>query len=174
MISENGDIRFSENSERIFFGTAPAPMQKDTTVLAENRPDVQIWKWDEGVQYTQQVYNKEKDLKKTYTAVYNISGNTLFQLADKEIPHLITADEGNAPIALLSTNQPYATEQMWEGRSRYDIYTVNLQTGERQQIKKASNSNMQLFPQRDICIIGIVHKTVPGIPIPWQTEKNTV
>lgn len=147
VISENGDIRFSENSERIFFGTAPAPMQKDTTVLAENRPDVQIWKWDEGVQYTQQVYNKEKDLKKTYTAVYNISGNTLFQLADKEIPHLITADEGNAPIALLSTNQPYATEQMWEGRSRYDIYTVNLETGERQQIKKAANTNMRLSPK---------------------------
>ena len=121
--------------------------RQDTTILAENRPDIQIWKWDEGVQYTQQVYNKEKDLKKTYIAVYNISGNTLFQLADKEIPHLITADEGNAPIALLSTNQPYATEQMWEGRSRYDIYTVNLQTGERQQIKKASNSNMQLSPK---------------------------
>ena len=79
--------------------------------------------------------------------MYNISDNTLFQLADKEIPHLITADEGNATTALLSTNQPYATEQMWEGRSRYDIYTVNLQTGERRQIKKASNSNMQLSPK---------------------------
>lgn len=147
VISENGNLRFSDNSERIFFGTAPAPKQRDTTVLAENRPDVQIWKWDEDIQYTQQVYNKQKDLKKTYSAVYNISDNTLFQLADKEIPNLITADEGNAPIALLSTNLPYATEQMWEGRSRYDIYTVNLETGKRQQIKKAANTNMRLSPK---------------------------
>lgn len=147
VISENGNIRFSENSQRIFFGTAPAPKQRDTTVLAENRPDVQIWKWNEGVQYTQQVYNKQKDLKKTYTAVYNIYDNTLFQLADKEIPNLIIADEGNAPIALLSTNQPYATEQMWEGKSRYDIYTINLASGERQQIKKATNTNMRVSPK---------------------------
>ena len=147
VISGNGDLRFSENSERIFFGTAPAPLQKDTTKLDENRPDVQIWKWDEDIQYTQQVYNKQKDLKKTYTAVYNINSNKSFQLADKNIPNLLTADEGNAPIALLSTNLPYATEQMWEGRSRYDIYTINMETGDRKQIKEAANTNMRLSPK---------------------------
>lgn len=147
VISENGRLSFSENSERIFFGTAPAPKQRDTTVLAENRPDVQIWKWDEGVQYTQQVYNKQKDLKKTYTAVYNIGSNKLIQLADKKTPDLEIAGQGNAPIALLSTNQPYATEQMWEGRSRYDIYTVDLATGVRQPIKKATDTYMRLSPQ---------------------------
>lgn len=147
VISENSDLRFSENGERLFFGTAPAPLQKDTTVLAENRPDVQIWKWDEPVQYTQQVFNKQKDLKKSYPAVYNISDNKLIQLADKEIPNLQIADEGNAPIALLLTNLPYATEQMWEGRSRYDIYTVNLETGDRQQIKTATNTYMRLSPK---------------------------
>lgn len=147
VISGNGDLRFSENSKRIFFGTAPAPLQKDTTKLDENRPDVQIWKWDEDIQYTQQVYNKQKDLKKTYTAVYNINSNKSFQLADKNIPNLLTADEGNAPIALLSTNLPYATEQMWEGRSRYDIYTINMETGDRKQIKEAANTNMRLSPK---------------------------
>ena len=147
VISENGDLRFSEYAQRLFFGTAPAPQQKDTTVLADNRPDVQIWKWDEAVQYTQQVFNKEKDLKKSYAAVYNIPENKLIQLADKEIPTLQTAAEGNASIALLSTNLPYATEQMWEGRSRYDIYTVNLETGDRQQIKKATNTHMLLSPK---------------------------
>lgn len=147
VISENSDLRFSENSERLFFGTAPEPKQKDTTVLAENRPNVQIWKWDEGIQYTQQVYNKEKDLKKTYTAVYNIGNNKLFQLANVEIPVLLTANEGNAPLALLSTSKPYDTEQMWEGRTRYDIYTVNMETGERTQIKKAANTNMRLSPK---------------------------
>lgn len=147
VISENGDLRFSKNAERLFFGTAPAPQQKDTTILAENRPDVQIWKWDEAVQYTQQVYNKQKDLKKTYAAVYNINDNKSIQLANIEIPDLQIAAEGDAPIALLSTNLPYGTEQMWEGRSRYDIYTVNLETGNRQQIKQAANTSMRLSPE---------------------------
>lgn len=147
VISGNGNLRFSKNSERIFFGTAPAPLQKDTTRLDDNYPNVQIWKWDEDIQYTQQVYNKQKDLKKTYAAVYNINSNKLFQLADKKIPNLLTDDEGNATIALLSTNLPYATEQMWEGRSRYDIYTINLETGDRKQIKEAANTNMRLSPK---------------------------
>lgn len=147
VISENGQLRFSENAERLFFGTAPAPLQKDTTVLADNRPNVQVWKWDEPIQYTQQVYNKEKDLKKSYDAVYNISDNKLIQLASPEIPDLQIADEGNAPLALLSTNLPYATSQMWEGRARFDIYTVDLNTGDRKQIKQANNTYMRLSPK---------------------------
>lgn len=147
IISGNENLHFSENSERLFFGTAPAPKQKDTTQLTENRPDVQIWKWDEGVQYTQQVYNKATELKKTYTAVYNLNKKNIIQLATLEIPQLQTADEGNAPLALLSTTIPYGTETMWTGRNRYDIYTINMETGVREQIKKAGNTFIRLSPK---------------------------
>lgn len=147
VISENGNLSFSKNGERLFFGTAPAPKEKDTTILAENRPDVQIWKWDEGTQYTQQTYNKASDLKRSYTAVYNIGKKSLFQLATEAFTSLQFADEGNANIALLSTSKPYDTESMWTGRSRYDIYTVNLETGERTQIVEAGNSRMAFSPE---------------------------
>lgn len=147
VVSENGTVYFSENSSRLFFGTAPAPKQKDSTMLAENRPDVQIWKWDEGVQYTQQVYNKASNLKRTYTAVYNLNNRQLFQLATEELPILITADEGNASFALLASSKGYETEQMWEGRTRYDLYTVNLETGHREQFRKAGNTLPRLSPK---------------------------
>lgn len=147
IISENENLRFSENSERLFFGTAPAPRQKDTTVLAANFPKVQIWKWDEGVQYTEQTYNKERDLKKAYTALYTIDSNKLIQLATPAIPELQTADEGNASIALLTSSLPYETAKMWEGRTQVDIYTVNLQTGVRQQMKKEASMRMTLSPK---------------------------
>lgn len=147
IISGNENLRFSEDAARLFFGTAPMPKQKDTTLLADNRPTVQIWKWDEGIQYTQQAYNKEKDLKKAYTAVYNITSQKLIQLANEEIPALQTADKGNAPIALLSSSLPYETERMWEGRALTDLYTINVETGERQQIKKAANTDMRFSPK---------------------------
>lgn len=147
IISGNENLRFSEDAARLFFGTAPMPKQKDTTLLADNRPTVQIWKWDEGIQYTQQAYNKEKDLKKAYTAVYNITIQKLVQLATEEIPALQTADKGNAPIALLSSSLPYETERMWEGRALTDLYTINMETGERQQIKKAANTGMRFSPK---------------------------
>ena len=149
VISDNGKLSFSENGERLFFGTAPAPLQKDTTVLAENRPNVQVWNWDEGIQYTVQTVNKDKDLKQSYMAVYNIGSQSLVQLANKELPHVQLADKGNAPVALLSTTAPYDTQRMWRGRSFYDFYTVNLQTGERKEIAKAHPANMSFSPQGD-------------------------
>lgn len=147
IISGNGALSFSENSARLFFGTAPEPKQKDTTVLAENRPDVQIWKWDEGIQYTQQVYNKSADQKRTYTAVYNLDNRRLFQLASEEFPILLTGDEGNAPLALLASSKGYETEQMWEGRTRYNLYTINLETGDRKLIRQAAQTLPRLSPK---------------------------
>ena len=147
IISESGTLHFSTDANRLFFGTAPEPRQKDTTVLAENRPDVQVWSWDEKVQYTQQSFNKASDLKRSYTAVYNIGSKHLFQLATEELPSLQTADEGNAPLALLSTSKPYGTQSMWTAKNFYDIYTVDLETGERRQIKEKSPSYMRFSPK---------------------------
>lgn len=147
IISENGTLLFSENANRLFFGTAPEPRQKDTTILAENRPDIQVWSWDEKIQYTQQSFNKAADLKRSYTAVYNIGSGRLFQLATEELPSLQTADEGNASLALLSTFKPYGTQSMWTAKNFYDIYTVDLETGERRQIKEKSPSYMRFSPK---------------------------
>lgn len=147
IVSEQGGLSFSQNSDRLFFTTAPAPPQKDTTVLAADRPDVQIWKWDEGVQYTQQMYNKEADLKRSYTAVYNIRKQNVFQLSTTSLPDLQTADEGNARLALLTSSLRYETARMWEGRSQYDIYLLDLETGIRKPLKEAARSAMRLSPK---------------------------
>lgn len=147
IISENGTLSFSKNARRLFFGTAPEPRQKDTTVLDENRPDVQVWSWDEKVQYTQQSFNKKNDLKRSYTAVYNIGSRRLFQLATEELPTLQTADEGNASLALLSTTKPYGTQSMWTARPFYDIYTVDMETGDRRQIREKSSSYLRFSPK---------------------------
>ena len=68
---------------------------------------VQVWSWDEPVQYTVQNYNKEKDLKKSYQAVYNLGNGSIFQLANEELPNIQLGNEGDAPLALLSTSRPY-------------------------------------------------------------------
>lgn len=147
IISGNGNLYFSENSARLFFGTAPEPKQKDTTVLAENRPDVQIWKWDEDILHTQQLYNKTTDLKRAYTAVCNLNDRQIFQLETEDMPDLVIADKGNSPMALLTKSKPYKTEKKWEGRTRYDSYTVNLETGIRELIRRSDYSSMSLSPK---------------------------
>lgn len=147
VLSENGAVRFSEDATRLFFGTAPEPAQKDSMLLDENRPNVQVWSWDEPVQYTVQHYNKEKDLKKTYQAVYNLKAETLRQLATIDLPDISLGDEGNAPLALLSTSAPYSLSSMWEGRTRTDYYSVSLETGERKPLLQADYGQLRLSPK---------------------------
>ena len=147
VINENGMLQFSKSASRLFFGTSPEPRQKDTTQLAENRPNVQVWSWDEPVQYTVQNYNKEKDLKKSYQAVYNLGNGSIFQLANEELPNIQLGNEGDAALALLSTSPPYSLTSMWEARTRSDYYTVSLDNGERKQIAQADYGRFRLSPQ---------------------------
>lgn len=147
VISEHAQLQFSKNAARLFFATSPEPRQKDTLQLAEHRPEVQVWSWNEPVQYTVQQYNKERDLKKNYQAVYNLGDGRICQLADEGLPHVQLAGEGDAPMALLSTSQPYSLSSMWEGRTRSDYYAVSLEDGRRTLLASADYGRYRLSPQ---------------------------
>lgn len=145
VISENGALRFTEDARRLYFSTSPEPNQKDTTQLAEYRPNVQVWSWDEPVQYTVQTFNQAKDLKKSYPAVYNLKEQTLFQLATEEFPDIALPDKGD--IALISTARPYSRSSMWEGQTRRDVYSISLVDGKKQPLIQGRYVNPRLSPE---------------------------
>lgn len=147
IVSENETLKFSKDESRLFFGTAPQPKKKDETVLPDNRPNVQVWNWNETTQYTQQVYDKAKDLKKAYAAVYNVDAKTLFQLATPECENISLADDGNGSVAMLSTSLPYDLPSMWTGRTAEDLYQINVNTGESKPMLKAVKGNAKLSPK---------------------------
>ena len=147
VVSQFSDLSFSKSSSRLFFGTSPEPKQKDTLQLAENRPHVQVWSWDEPVQYTVQQYNKARDLKKNYGAVYQLNGGEIHQLATVEQPNLIIGNEGDGAYAVTSTSRPYSLSSMWEGRTRSDYYAVSMDDGSRKQLAKADYGSYSLSPE---------------------------
>ncbi len=146
VISPNQRLSFSDDAARLFLGTAPAPLRKDTTILAANRPNVQVWKWDEPVQYTVQHYNVKRDLKKSYAAIYWLNENKLVQVADVELPDAQLPVKGMGEWAIVSTSEPYSLSSMWEGRTRSDYYKVSLTNGERTLIAKADYAGYRLSP----------------------------
>lgn len=146
IVNGSGSLNFTDNGDRLFFGTSPAYREKDTTVLAENRPDVQIWKWNEPKQYPQQVLEKNRDLNKTYTAVYDLHKNVITQLGSEETPDIKLVQEGKADFALATTSEPYAVESMWEGRSRSDVYIMNVQTAQKELFKKGFSARVSISP----------------------------
>ena len=146
VISPNQRLVFSEDASRLFFGTAPAPLKKDSTVLDANRPNVQVWNWDEPVQYTVQHYNVQRDLKKSYAAICWLNNGKFVQLADEVLPDAQLPIKGMGDWAIVSTSKPYSLSSMWEGRTRSDYYKVSLATGERTLIAEADYAGYRLSP----------------------------
>ena len=146
VLSEHGELQFSRSGQRLYFGTAPEPRQADTTQLAEKRPNVQVWSWNEPVQYTVQEYNKERDRKKSYRAVYLLDAQKLIQLADETLPDFQSANDGDGSYGLLSTTKPYSLSSMWEGRTRSDYYTVQIESGRRKLLATADYGRYRLSP----------------------------
>ncbi|WP_280764754.1 prolyl oligopeptidase family serine peptidase [Parabacteroides sp. PFB2-10] len=144
IISEEGSVRFINDDNYIVLGTMPEPRQKDTTQLDEYRPKVQVWSWDEPVQYTVQQYNRERDLKKTYTAVYHIQRGQFLQIGTEETPDVSLPWKGE--YAIVANSRPYSVSSMWEYETRKDIYSVSLTTGERHRMLEADYANPTLSP----------------------------
>ena len=146
IISPNQSLLFSDDATRLFLGTAPVPLQKDSTVLEANRPHVQIWNWNEPVQYTVQHYHVNRDLKKSYAAVYWLEDNKLVQVADEELSEGQLPVKGMGEWTIVKTSKTYSLSSMWEGRTRSDYYKVDLKTGERSMIAEADYAEYRLSP----------------------------
>ena len=147
IISENGRISFSESGSRVFFATAPANRQRDTTRLEEDVPNVDIWHWNEPVLHTQQVINRNADSRKSYQAVFNVASGKIAQLATPEVPDITLINKGDYDMALAVSGVPYQVESMWESTpGRSDIYFIDLNSGKKELFRTGFRGRMQPSP----------------------------
>lgn len=146
IVNENARLVFGEKSNRLFFGTSPEYKLKDTTILDEDRPNVDVWHYAEGKLHTAQLIAKSRDSKKTYMAVWHTDLNKAVQLATPEMPDVQLIDKGDAPSLLGSSNIPYELESMWEGNQKYDVWLVDAVTGASRKMKENLNARMRVSP----------------------------
>jgi len=134
-ISEHGDLHFSEDGARLYFGIAPNPLLPDTTLLEEEIVNVEVWSYNDERLYTQEEARMEREVKRTYTTVWHINQNKIVRLADESLPEVKLGNEGNADVALAYTETPYLQEVSWAGGPVCkDVYLVDLKTGTRKMI----------------------------------------
>jgi dipeptidyl aminopeptidase/acylaminoacyl peptidase len=146
IINENSPLTFAEKSPRLFFGTSPAYKIKDTTLLDEDRPNVDVWHYSEGKLHSAQVVSKARDLKKYYTAVFHADLKKTVQLATIAVPDVQLIDKGDATSVVAMSNLPYELQSMWEGDPRYDVWLVDVMTGVYQKIKEDCRARMRVSP----------------------------
>ncbi|HSH20299.1 MAG TPA: hypothetical protein VLA03_07585, partial [Draconibacterium sp.] len=147
-ISEKGSLSLSENGKRLFFGTAPKKAQKDTTILEEEIPVLDIWHWNEEELQSAQIINKNRDSKKSYDAVFHLDSEKLVQLETQQFSGIRQINNGDSDKLVAWSNRPYAVQSMWEGSPTHnDFYLVDIKNGETKMIKKDVRATPQISPE---------------------------
>jgi dipeptidyl aminopeptidase/acylaminoacyl peptidase len=147
IIGPDGALRFSKDGTRLYFGTAPKPLVKDTMLLDEEIVNLEIWSHTDGKLHTQQNVEKERSLKKTYTAVYDTKNETIVQLGNLNIPDIRFDTEINASIVIGNNDEPYHQLITWEGFPYYnDQYVIDVKTGKSEMFGKKIRGIANLSP----------------------------
>ena len=137
LISEHGDLDFSEEGTRLFFGTAPPPPLPEAeadSLLPEEQVTVDIWNWKDPYLQPMQKERVDERRTQTYRAVYVVDSGRTLQLGTEAVPNVTVGAEGEADVALGTTNRPYRQAISWDWPPKYDAYLIDLDTGEREQV----------------------------------------
>ncbi len=145
-VSEHGDISFSHDGRRVFFGTAPRPApDDDEKVDPEDVVKLDVWNWRDPYLQPMQLRRLEEERKRTYRAVVHLRNGAVVQLADMDVPEVELGDRGDADVALGSSDLPYRQLISWDTRYA-DHYLIDVRTGERTRVLEASQGRVFLSP----------------------------
>lgn len=145
-VSEFGNLSFSKSGKRLFFGTGPIPVPKDTTIIEIDMPKLDIWHYNDDYLQTVQLYpaRLRAAQQENYLAVYNLEDKTIKQLGSREIPQILPTNEGDGDEFVGVTDFGKRVESQWLGTTRKDIYAIDVSSGQKKLVKE--NLHGQVYP----------------------------
>ncbi|MFN8430419.1 MAG: prolyl oligopeptidase family serine peptidase [Spirosomataceae bacterium] len=132
-VSADFKPEFSKNGQRLFLGTLPRYLVKDTTRIEEDVVSVDVWNWKDKRNMPQQLANLSKDQKASYLAVYDVKSQKISQIASEEymVPYF-TKEKNEENILLVS---PYAHgDQHWFFNPPVDVFLVDTENAKKNRI----------------------------------------
>lgn len=147
VVSENQAPNFSKDGKQLYFGIAPQPIAKDTTLIANDHAIIDVWSYKDDYLKTIQLKNLSKDLKKSYDAVLKTEKpEILTVLSHPKMDSIALINEGNAPISLGISNNESRAEFQWTGAEKKTYYIVDNMSGEATEFVKSLNGRMYPSP----------------------------
>jgi acetyl esterase/lipase len=145
-ISEHGNLNFSKSGRRLFFGVAPVPVPKDTTITEAEMPKVDIWHYND--EYLQTVQTLPARLRQAqqenWMAVYDFAEQRVRQLGSREVPQVLQTAEGDGAFFVGISDQGKRIESQWNGGTRKDVYSIEVVTGRTTLVK--GDLHGQVYP----------------------------
>jgi len=125
------ELRFSDDNKRLFFGTQVKPVIGDTTLLYEEKAELDVWHYKEGYLQTQQKVTADKDKKNGFSAVYHFGTSKPVQLENENRQEVKTTMEGLGNYGLATyESDDYRRISSWEGSpASKDIFIIDINTG---------------------------------------------
>lgn len=145
-VSEFANLNFSKSGKRLFFGTAPVPVPKDTTIIEMDMPKLDIWHYKDDYLQTVQTFpaRLRAAQQENFLAVYDLGDKSIRQLASRELSQIIQTNEGDGDTFIGVTDYGKRIEGQWLGNTKKDIYAIDVNTGKKKLVKE--NLYGQVYP----------------------------
>ncbi|MCH6234243.1 prolyl oligopeptidase family serine peptidase [Cognataquiflexum rubidum] len=151
MVSKNGRLFFSNDENRLFFGTSPDYIayqyEDDSTILDEERVSLDIWGWQDAEIQPMQLKNKSREENKSFLTVFNLKSKIITQIGDESVSQIDVDKKVKNQFGLGFDASPYRRNYSWDIQIGRDLYLVDLTTGSKSLIRKDVPDNPQLSPE---------------------------
>ena len=153
IVNSNYTPMFSKDGTKLFFGTSPRPVERDTTLLDEEIVNVEVWTWKDDYIYPQQNRRLDADKKRSYLSVIHLNNpDRAVQLGSEKLPSLDLGDEGNGLWALAENETPYLLMRTWDWDVYKDITLVNVADGSAHLVQEKVKGNARLSPRANYVV----------------------
>jgi dipeptidyl aminopeptidase/acylaminoacyl peptidase len=140
VVSDQGALRFSEDGQRLYLGTALPPAPPAPEGAPELR-QVDLWHWKDPLLQPMQRVRAQQERNRNYRAVVHLADKRFVQLATPDMPTVNPTED--ATRVLGTDDLSYRREMSWD-TTYGDVYLVELKTGQRKKVSEHFRSGAPL------------------------------
>ncbi|MFD2563313.1 alpha/beta hydrolase family protein [Aquimarina rubra] len=123
---------FSESGNRLYFYSKPkVEYQKDTTLLADEVPQVDVWNWKDKMIQPEQNARFEELKNRAFISYYNTEKKSVVHIQDETFEDLIFDKNKEQRFILGATGTPYDSQRSWVMPWTKDFYVIDTYTGQK-------------------------------------------
>ena len=146
-VSEHRAPSFSDNGERVFFGTAPrAEPEPEEEPPEWEAVKLDVWNWKDPLIQPMQLVQRNDELRRSYAAVVHLRSGRVVQLADEQLPEVDVPAKGDGRLAFGLSDVPYRQEISWDSPGYNDVYVVDVESGRRGILRRRLHGRAALSP----------------------------
>lgn len=141
-LTEEGSASFSNASNRVLVTLKKIRAPKDTTLVASEIAQLDIWSYD---QLTLPPQAKIRKPSLSLQGVIDLANpGKLVLLTNRGTERLSIPNGGNADFGVVTDNSKYAINSSWDAYSYNDIYFVNVKDGSRKTFAEKFDGRVSL------------------------------